>query len=75
MYVDRTPSRYPRRGGPSCLTIVLGLVVLVVAFYLTSNAEQVMDAIIPTPTPEPTLRPQRLSLPERRGVRPVGGEL
>ncbi len=54
MYVDRTPSRYPRRGGPTCLTIVLLMVGIVAAYFLTTNAEEVIEAVIPTPTPEPT---------------------
>ncbi len=42
--------------------MVIGVVVLAAAIYLTSNAEQVIDAIVPTPTPEPTRTAESFAL-------------
>lgn len=54
MVINRSPSPYPRRGGPSCLTLILIFLAGVGAFYLFANVEQVVEVIVPTPTPEPT---------------------
>lgn len=54
MVIDRRPPRYPRRGGPSCLTLLVLLVGGIMLFFLGANANTLMDAIIPTPTAEPT---------------------
>lgn len=54
MVINRRPSRYPRRGGPSCLTILLFILGTAVVGFLTANASDIRDAIVPTPTPEPT---------------------
>lgn len=54
MVINRSPSPYPRRGGPSCLTLILVFLAGAGAFYLFSNVEQVVEVIVPTPTPEPT---------------------
>lgn len=54
MVINRSPSRYPRRGGPSCLVIILFVAIAVASGVLFSNVEQVVEVIIPTETPEPT---------------------
>ena len=54
MIINRSPSPYPRRGGPSCLTLILVFLAGGAAVFLFSNVEQVVDVIIPTVTPEPT---------------------
>ncbi|MFK7805966.1 MAG: tetratricopeptide repeat protein [Anaerolineae bacterium] len=54
MIINRSPSPYPRRGGPSCLTLILVFFAGVGAMFLFSNVEQVVDVIVPTVTPEPT---------------------
>ncbi|MCA9979931.1 MAG: tetratricopeptide repeat protein [Anaerolineales bacterium] len=54
MQINRRSSSYPRRGGPSCLTMIVFVVVAGAVFMLASNANTVIEAIVPTPTPEPT---------------------
>lgn len=54
MQIQRRPSHATRRGGPSCLTIVLGLLGLVFAAFLSANAQEVRDVLVPSPTPLPT---------------------
>ncbi len=53
MIIKRTPPRYPRKG-PSCLLVLLVLAGIAAGAFIITNAEQVRDTIIPTPTPEPT---------------------
>jgi tetratricopeptide (TPR) repeat protein len=53
MEIKRTPPRYPRKG-PSCLLVLLVIAAIAGGAYIVTNAEQVRDTIIPTPTPEPT---------------------
>ncbi|NLF66225.1 MAG: hypothetical protein GX579_16665, partial [Chloroflexi bacterium] len=53
MIIERRPPRYPRRG-PSCQLMLVVLAALVVLAYLIINREEVVTAIVPTPTPEPT---------------------
>ena len=54
MQINRRPSSYPRRGGPSCLTMIVFMLLGALAFMLASNANTVIEAIVPTVTPEPT---------------------
>ncbi|RMG98960.1 MAG: tetratricopeptide repeat protein [Chloroflexi bacterium] len=53
MIIKRTPPR-PRRRGPSCLFVLFILFGVVAGAMVIANAEEVREAIIPTPTPEPT---------------------
>lgn len=53
MIIQRKPPRHPRRG-PSCLLVVIAVVGVVLGGLVIQNAEDVREAIIPTPTPEPT---------------------
>lgn len=52
MVINRRYSR--QRQGPSCLLIITVGVVFALGMYVVSNAEEVRQAIIPTPTAEPT---------------------
>jgi tetratricopeptide (TPR) repeat protein len=54
MIIDRRPSRYPRRGGPSCLGILLVLAGAAALLFMGANANAIMEAVVPTPTAEPT---------------------
>ena len=54
MVINRSKSPYPRRGGPSCLTLILVFLAGGAAVFLFSNVEQVVEVIVPTVTPEPT---------------------
>ena len=54
MIVNRQPTNYPRRGGPSCMVIVAAFFGITAFVYLSANWQTVSQAIIPTPTPEPT---------------------
>jgi len=53
MIIQRKPPRYPRRG-PSCLLVIFVIFGIAVSLYVIQNAEEVRDAIVPTPTDEPT---------------------
>lgn len=53
MVIDRRRPRYPRRG-PSCMLVLVFVLGAVFGMYIIGNAEEVRDAIIPTPTMEPT---------------------
>ena len=53
MIIERRRPRYPRRG-PSCLIVLVFVLGAVLGMYVIGNAEEVRDAIIPTPTLEPT---------------------
>ncbi len=53
MIIHRRSPTYPRRG-PSCLLVLIVIAVGVLGVYVISNAEEVRDAIVPTPTMEPT---------------------
>lgn len=53
MIIKRTPPRYPRKG-PSCLLVLFVMAGIALGAFVITNAEQVRDTIIPTPTPEPT---------------------
>jgi superkiller protein 3 len=53
MIIERKPPRHPR-SGPSCLLVLVVVAAVTLGFFVVSNAEEVRDAIIPTPTPEPT---------------------
>lgn len=53
MVIQRTPPRYPRRG-PSCTFVLFVLFGIGVSMFVMANREQVREAIIPTPLPEPT---------------------
>ena len=53
MIIERKPPRYPRRG-PSCLLVLFVIFGITVSLYVIQNAEEVRNAIVPTPTQEPT---------------------
>jgi tetratricopeptide (TPR) repeat protein len=53
MIIKRTPPRYPRRG-PSCLLVLFIFFGVAVGLFVIQNADDVRNAIIPTPVPEPT---------------------
>jgi tetratricopeptide (TPR) repeat protein len=53
MEIRRTPPRYPRKG-PSCLLVIITAIVVGIGAYIITNREEVREAIIPTPIPEPT---------------------
>jgi len=53
MIIERRPPRYPRRG-PSCQLMLVVMAAFVVLAYLIINRDEVVTAIVPTPTPEPT---------------------
>lgn len=53
MIIDRKPPRYPRRG-PSCLLVLFVTFGIAVSLYIIQNSEEVREAIMPTPTREPT---------------------
>lgn len=53
MVIRRRAPRNPH-GGPSCLFVLFVLVVVLSGGYVISNPDQVRDAILPDPTPEPT---------------------
>mgnify|MGYP001183673557 FL=1 len=53
MIIKRTPPRYPRQG-PSCLLVLFVIFGIGVAMFVMVNSDEVRDAIIPTPTPQPT---------------------
>lgn len=53
MIIDRKPPRYPRRG-PSCLLVLFVAFGIAVSLYVIQNADEVREAILPTPTLEPT---------------------
>ena len=53
MIIERKPPRYPRRG-PSCLLVIFVIFGIAVSLYVIQNAEEVRNAIVPTPTAEPT---------------------
>ncbi len=54
MVINRSPSRYPRRGGPSCLMIILLVAIGAGLSVMVTNSEEIAQVIIPTVTPEPT---------------------
>lgn len=62
MVINRSPSPYPRRGGPSCLMIILFAVVAGASFALFSNVETVVEVIVPTETPAPTRSAESFAL-------------
>ncbi len=49
---NRPPAR--RRNGPSCLFVVIIMIGVAVSIFVTTNAEEVRDVIIPTAIPTPT---------------------
>lgn len=53
MVIQRRRPTYPRRG-PSCMLVIIVAVVFAMGMFVISNAEEVRDAIIPTPVPEAT---------------------
>lgn len=53
MIIQRKPPRHPRQG-PSCLFVLFIAFGIALSIYVISNAEQVREVILPTPTPEPT---------------------
>ncbi|MGH2538076.1 MAG: tetratricopeptide repeat protein [Candidatus Promineifilaceae bacterium] len=53
MVINRTPPRRSRRG-PSCLLVILVLLLGAAGFVLVQNADTVRDTLILPPTPEPT---------------------
>lgn len=53
MVINNRPSRYPRQG-PSCTFVIIILSFIALGFYVIGNAAEVRDAIIPTPTAQPT---------------------
>lgn len=53
MIIERKPPRYPRRG-PSCLLVMFVTFGIAVSLYVIQNAEDVRQAVFPTPTSEPT---------------------
>ncbi len=53
MIIERKPPRHPRRG-PSCLLVIFVFFGIAVSLYVIQNAEEVREAIVPTPTKEPT---------------------
>lgn len=56
MRLDRRPRRYRRRQwwNPSCMTLITIVLVVLGVIFFGRNATTVIDAIVPTPTPEPT---------------------
>ena len=62
MIINRSPSRYPRRRGPSCMAILLIIATIFAFSFLFSNYEEVTSAIIPTQTPEPTRSAESFAL-------------
>lgn len=50
---NRPKVRYPRQG-PSCMFVLVILFLIVAGATLIVNADTVREAIIPTPTPQPT---------------------
>ncbi|MEM7332775.1 MAG: tetratricopeptide repeat protein [Chloroflexota bacterium] len=53
MVINDRPSRR-RRQGPSCLFVLFFLFSMVILLFVIQNRDEVLDVIIPTPTPEPT---------------------
>lgn len=53
MIIERKPPRHPS-SGPSCLLVLLLVAAFGLGVYVVTNAEEVRDVIVPTPTPEPT---------------------
>lgn len=53
MVINRKPPRHPRQG-PSCLLVIFVAIGIGLSLYAIQNREQVREAILPTPTPEPT---------------------
>lgn len=53
MIINDRPPRRPRQG-PSCLFVLFFLFSLVIVGFVIQNREEVLEVIIPTPTPEPT---------------------
>jgi len=61
MIINRQPPRYPRRG-PSCLLVLFVIFGIAVSLYIIQNAEEVREAIMPTPTNEPTRSSTELAI-------------
>ncbi|MGW8317763.1 MAG: tetratricopeptide repeat protein [Candidatus Promineifilaceae bacterium] len=53
MVIKRTPPKY-KRGGPSCLLVLLVIATFVAGAFIVTNADTVRETIILPPTPEPT---------------------
>ena len=53
MIIDNRRPRYPRQG-PSCLLLIIFIAVFAVGLFVIVNADEVREAIQPTPAPEPT---------------------
>ena len=53
MIIRRRDYRPPRRG-PSCLFVLVMLLLILVGGFVITNAEQVRETFTPDPTPEPT---------------------
>lgn len=68
MEIRSRPVRHRRRG-PSCLIIVLILVVLVGMGYAFANRREVVSALTPDPTATPTQSPANLVLRARLFIR------
>ncbi|MEM7797958.1 MAG: tetratricopeptide repeat protein [Chloroflexota bacterium] len=62
MVINRSSSRYPRRGGPTCMGLIMILGGVIGASLVFANFEEVTDAIIPSPTPEPTRSAESFAL-------------
>lgn len=50
---NRPKVRYPRQG-PSCMLVLLVIFFMIAGITVIINADTVREAIIPTPTPQPT---------------------
>lgn len=53
MIIERRDPPYPRRG-PSCLFVIFIGIGIVLGLFVIQNRDEVLEVIVPTPTPEPT---------------------
>lgn len=53
MIIERKDPPYPRRG-PSCLFVIFIGIGIVLGLFVIQNRDEVLEVIVPTPTPEPT---------------------
>lgn len=53
MIIERKDPPYPRRG-PSCLFVIFIVVGIFLGLFVIQNRDEVLEVIVPTPTPAPT---------------------
>lgn len=58
----RTHPGRRRRRGPSCLMVLIGLLLLGLGYFLALNREQIVEAVVPPPTATPTQSPANVAL-------------